>query len=264
MSLVFSAIVPHPPLLIPAIGKENIKKLAKTKAALEQLEEDLYISQPETLMIISPHGPMLSDSFCLNVSQRYEANLKDFGDLTTRLAFEPNLNLMLKIREAAQDKNLPVALQTDPDLDYGAAVPLYYLTKHLPKIKIVPVSFSLLDGKTHLDFGYLLKEQIMTANDRVAVIASADLAHTLSSDGPGGFRPQAKVFDETVIANLESHNTTGLLNIDAAVAKTAAECGYRSILILLGILQRVNYDLKILSYEGPLGIGYLVANFVLK
>ncbi len=264
MSLVFAAITPHPPILIPAIGKENITKLQRTKKAMEELEKDLYIAQPDTLLIISPHGEMLADSFCLNVNQSYEANLKEFGDLVTKLSFAPNLNLMLKIRESAQEKKLPVALQTEPVLDYGAAVPLYYLTKHLPQIKIAPVSFSLLDNKTHLDFGYLLKERIMEANDRVAVIASADLAHTLSSDSPGGFSPQAKIFDEQIIENLKSHNTTGIVNLDPEMAKAAAECGYRSILILLGLLQRVNYELKLLSYEGPLGIGYLVANFVLK
>jgi hypothetical protein len=37
MSLVFAAIVPHPPLLIPSIGKEAIKKIDKTKRALEKL-----------------------------------------------------------------------------------------------------------------------------------------------------------------------------------------------------------------------------------
>jgi hypothetical protein len=38
MSLVFAAIVPHPPLLIPSIGKEGIKKIDKTKRALEKME----------------------------------------------------------------------------------------------------------------------------------------------------------------------------------------------------------------------------------
>jgi AmmeMemoRadiSam system protein B len=174
------------------------------------------------------------------------------------------MNLMLKIREAAQEKNIPTVLQTEPSLDYGAAVPLYYLTKHLPKVKIMPISFSLLNNKTHLDFGYLIKEQIMSSNERVAVIASADLAHTLKSESPAGFSPQARVFDDQVIENLKNHNTSGLLNLEPNICSEAAECGLRSILILLGILQRVNYDLKILSYEGPLGIGYLTANFILK
>jgi len=35
MSLVFAAITPHPPLLIPSIGKDVIKKVDKTKKALE-------------------------------------------------------------------------------------------------------------------------------------------------------------------------------------------------------------------------------------
>ena len=41
----------------------------------------------------------------------------------------------------------------------------------------------------------------------------------------------------------------------------AGECGYRSILILLGIFHELNYRIEVLSYEGPFGVGYLVANF---
>jgi len=36
--LVFAAIVPHSPLLIPSIGKENYLRLKKTVAALDILE----------------------------------------------------------------------------------------------------------------------------------------------------------------------------------------------------------------------------------
>jgi MEMO1 family protein len=57
MSLVFAAISPHPPLLIPSIGKEAIKKIQKTKEALEKLEEDLYLSRPEIIIIISIWRP---------------------------------------------------------------------------------------------------------------------------------------------------------------------------------------------------------------
>ena len=43
----------------------------------------------------------------------------------------------------------------------------------------------------------------------------------------------------------------------------AGECGYRSILILMGILDGLNIKPRILSYEGPFGVGYLVADYKL-
>lgn len=264
MSLVFAAITPHPPVLIPNIGQDNLKKIQATKEAMEKLEQDLYVSKPETILIISPHGHLLPDSFTININPTYSVDLREFGDLVTKSEYACDFQLAQEITESAKLKNLPLVLQSDPILDYGSAVPLFYLTQHLPKIKIIPLSYSLLPAKTHLDFGYLIKECIMKANRRVAIIASGDLSHSLTSDAPGGFSPDGKKFDEAIIESLKNCNSTALLNLDPKFCQSAAECGLKSILILLGILQRVNCNFKILSYEGPLGVGYLVAEFVLE
>ena len=40
--LVFSAIVPHPPILIPALGQENLNLLKKTTEAMEKTAEKLF------------------------------------------------------------------------------------------------------------------------------------------------------------------------------------------------------------------------------
>lgn len=264
MPLIFAAITPHPPILIPDIGKDNIKKIRATKAALEKMEEDLYAAKPETILIISPHGRILPDTFSINTNPTYTVDLREFGDLTTKTQYQSDLTMIARISNSAQTKEVPLTLYTDQALDYGSAVPLYYLTKHLPEIKIIPLSYSLLEPKQHLNFGYLLKEEIMNTNRRVAVIASGDLSHALTSDAPAGFSPEGKKFDENLIENFKNHNTAGLLNLEPQICESAAECGWRSFLILLGVLQRVNYQLKILSYEGPLGVGYLVAEFALE
>lgn len=39
--LSFAAICPHPPLLIPSIGKEDILKVQETKTAMDLLSEDI-------------------------------------------------------------------------------------------------------------------------------------------------------------------------------------------------------------------------------
>jgi len=46
----------------------------------------------------------------------------------------------------------------------------------------------------------------------------------------------------------------------------AGECGLRSFCFLLGILEAggIDWQPEILSYEGPFGVGYLVANFKLQ
>ena len=67
--LVFAAIVPHPPILIPQIGKDNLKKLKKTVAAFNLLEEDLNAARPDVIVVISPHGEVNFDAFTINTNQ---------------------------------------------------------------------------------------------------------------------------------------------------------------------------------------------------
>jgi MEMO1 family protein len=54
-----------------------------------------------------------------------------------------------------------------------------------------------------------------------------------------------------------------LLRIDPELTAQAGECGLKSMLILAGILSGINLEPKILSYEAPFGVGYLVANFLI-
>jgi len=263
MSLVFAAIAPHPPMLIPSIGKDTIKKVEKTKKALEKLEEDLYLSSPDVILIISPHGSFFKDAFTIHHAVEYETDFREFGDLATRAKFHGETNLTYQIREATKGSSIPATMISEKNIDHGSAVPLIYLTAHLPNVKIVPIGFCDLDWKTHTDFGYVIKEQIMNTNKRVAVIASGDLSHALNNESPAGFNAAGSEFDKKIQELLENHNVAGMLQLDQKFTKDAAECGLRSFLILMGILRGVDYDYKNYSYEGPFGVGYLVANFVL-
>ncbi|MCX6778690.1 MAG: AmmeMemoRadiSam system protein B [Candidatus Magasanikbacteria bacterium] len=263
MSLVFAAFTPHPPLLIPNIGKENIDKLQATKKALEEMEKTLYISQPDTLLFITPHSKLFPESFTINANPELSFDFKDFGDLATRGTFNTDLNLIADISNAAKNQHIPLILQSDPSLDYGTGVPLFYLSQHLSNIKIIPIGYSLLDFKKHFDFGYFLKDIIMDSSKRVAVIASGDLSHRLSDKSPAGFSVMGKKFDDTLIETLKNGNISGLINMDEKFCQEAGECGLRSLLVLMGVLRNMNYNLKLHSYESPFGVGYLAADFAL-
>lgn len=259
MSLVFAAITPHTPLLVPSIGKDNLKKITKTKEALLKLEEELYLSHPDTIIIISPHGTVMKDAFTVNFCSEYVTNLKEFGDLSTTNVFRGESHLPYHIRQASYEHGIKTILISNGQLDYGSSVPLTYLTAHLPNVAIMPIGFSDLDWKSHLEFGYIIKEQIMKSNRRFAVIASADLSHALTSDAPAGFNAKGPEFDAIIQKLLSSHNTAGMLKLEPAFLNASAECGFRSLLILMGVLRDVNYTYQSYAYEAPFGIGYLTA-----
>lgn len=258
LMLVFAAIVPHPPILIPQIGKDNLRKLKKTVAALDLLEADLNAANPEILVVISPHAEMNHDAFTVNTKQFYTAGFESFGDFSTHLKFSADLGL-INLLKSKNEVNLPIQLNSEANLDHGAAVPLFYLTRKNNRRRIVPLAFSMLSYQKHLEFGAAVKEAIFSCDKRVAIVASGDLSHRLSLRAPAGFSPQAKEFDKKLIQLLKKKSPEGIMNMDSALIEDAGECGLRSILILLGAIRNMNYEVEVLSYEAPFGVGYLVA-----
>lgn len=260
--LVFSAICPHPPILIPTIGKDNIKKIKETVEAMKKLEQELYAAKPEVIVIISPHGEMIPDAFCINLNAQYKASFADFGDFTTKMEFKSSPMLALKIKERVENE-LPLVLSSLENLDHGASIPLFYLTKHLKDVEIIPICYSFLDYDKHFQFGQLLKKELAKTEKRVAVIASGDLSHALTKDAPAGFSPKGAEFDKELITLLKRKDIPSILKMKPKLIEEAAECGFRSFVILFGIIDEYKFEVEVMSYEGPFGVGYMVANFKL-
>lgn len=257
--IIFAAILPHAPFLLPSIGKNQLAKLQKTQQAILQLEQMLYVTRPDTLCIISPHGPVDSTAFGINLSADYRTSFKEFGDHQTSRQFRSEFMLIDRIQRSIR-KDIPFSLNSQSEVDYGIGVPLHLLSEHLANPTVIPVTTSGLDFKAHFDFGKAMHDELLNSTKRVAVFASADLAHNLTKDAPGGYAPAGAQFDAAVQELLTTRNIPGLIQLGEKESAGAAECGLRAILIALGILEGINYTAKILSYEGPLGIGYLVSN----
>jgi AmmeMemoRadiSam system protein B len=244
---------------MPNIGKEGLTLLEKTRQAMLQLEQELYVTQPETLVVISPHGESLPDAVCVNLNSKYVTNFTEFGDLTTKQEWKADVVLADRIREDFKLKHLPLTLTSSEFLDYGTAVPLTYLTAHLPKVRILPIiTASQLDMKAHYEIGKQLKDELMGSMKRISVIASADLSHRVSELSPAGFSPRGVAFDEKMIELLNKVTPTGVLDFDEAWLNEAQTCGAKVLAVLAGILDDVKHEPKIISYEKPFGIGYMV------
>lgn len=261
--ITFASLVPHPPLLIPEIGQEHLVELEKTVAAYQALEHELYVSQPETILVITCHGDIRDKSFTINQNPILRTRFKEFGDLVTNLNFRSDVALGYKIKESCET-SLPLILVANEIIDYGSAVPLYYLTKNLAQTKVVIVTISNLSRPEHLHFGRVIKKIIDVSSERIAVVASGDLSHKLHQDSPAGFSVKAQEFDQTIRRLLTAKKVEEIINLDESLLREAGECGYRSLLILLGIIKDFNFTAEELAYQSPFGIGYLTVNFKLE
>jgi MEMO1 family protein len=258
MPLVYGAIVPHPPLLLPSIGKENADRLTNTRKAFIKLALGLKQANADTILIISPHGTRSPNSFTLDIAPEYRTDFAEFGDLATKRVWKPNIELAAAIAARFEPKFL-VRTQTHDSLDHGSAVPLSLLTEGLPNMRIVPLSYAGLDHRAHFRFGLALRTLLAASSDRIAVIASGDLAHTLTKESPGGYAPQGAKLDQRVREVVSSKRLGMLLRLNPELVAKARECGLKSILVLGGAIHGLRFDIDILHYEAPFGVGYLTA-----
>ncbi len=263
MSLVFAAIVPHSPSTLPTV-RGNGEQLQSTLAAMKELEGELYVMQPDTIFLISPHAPMSEAAFSVNLSPEFICTYEDFGDANTSLRLHGDIELVSKIREYADQHSQSVNVITQPELDYGSAVALYHLTQHLPTVKIVPISLAQLGVEDHYAFGQLLRSVALQSNKRIALISSAELGHTLSADSVHGYHPAGEAFNKTILDCIRGGDLTQLQSFNLELAESAQSVNeFRTFVLLSGALGGARVQASVLSYEVDHGSGLLVAQFSL-
>ncbi len=258
--ICFAAIAPHPPIIVPGIGKEeDLKQVKKTILAMERLREDLEKAKPDTVIVISPHAPFDFGSFGINSAPVLAGDLSAFGS-GKQLSFENDSNIIQQIKKVSLAENISAHFYKSA-LDHGALVPLCYLTENI-RPKLVHLSFSGLDPVSHYQYGELIGGISADSPKRIAVVASGDLSHRLIPDAPAGYSPAGKKFDRELIGFLEEKKEKEILNFDGGFVEEAGECGLRSIIMLLGTVKTKEWHFDLFSYEGPFGVGYLVGRLV--
>ncbi len=262
MALVFAAIVPHSPLLVPNIGKENMALFAATLAATTALSEDFKAAKPDVVIVLTSHGHARQSGFVYNIAEHFTADLSAFGDLVTSWEFSGSIDLPARFREKLEDK-ASIQLTTDTKLDYGSAIPLS-LMGISAATPVVPISQSGQKLSEQAAFGKHLQTCILDEHVNIAVIASADLSHRVSKKSPAGYSAKAKKLDQKIIEGLTRGDSKEILAISPAALEDAAIEDFGTIAILLGILEGINCRAELLSYEAPFGVGHPVVRYRLS
>jgi aromatic ring-opening dioxygenase LigB subunit len=262
MSIALAAVLPHSPILIPNVGKENRDQLKQTITAYEKLTEEIIADGIETIVVISNQGLKLKEAMAINLCPEFDCSFVEFADLITELAVQGDVDLGQQIKASLETKG-KVQIISEPVLDYGSAIPFYLLANKQTKIKILPIYTSALSLQEHFDFGRLLKRELNLSEKKIAVIASADLSHKLSEESPAGYSPKAKRFDQKIINAVIKHKPQDIINFSPTLLKEVDESCARSIAMLLGIMDDIQKTAKLLSYEAPFGVGYAVIKYEL-
>jgi MEMO1 family protein len=264
--LRFAAILPHPTIIIPSIGKSNLNLARKTVNAMKAAGEKFRAVKADTVVLVSPHGPVQYDKFIINYSPTLRGGLSQFGD-TRKFIFENDREMVDEMVAKSREAHLPVGLVRELELDRGALVPLHYLVSEKDlnyNPRLVHMSFSMLPLEYHFQYGEILGKILQKTTKKISFVASGNLSHRVMPDAPAGYSPQGRIFDRTLVDLVKKKNVKGILNLDRGFIEEAGECGLRSIAILLGALSGSRWEVKSLSYEAPFGVGYMVANINIK
>lgn len=261
-------ILPHPPVLIPEIGKEQAKTAHQTAAAFQTVAEEIAEKKPDTIIITSPHAQFFRDYFFISDQPRISGDMSQFGKKNILLGFDNHVKLAQNIAENAAAKGIPAGSMEhkallrqnmDYDLDHGIIVPMYFICRQYHDFRLVPIALSGRSNTDHYRLGMAIAEAVQNNDCRAVLIASGDLSHKQKEDGPYGFTAEGPHFDEIIENLLVQGDAPGILNIDNYLAEKAAQCGLYSFDILLGTLEGNAFTTEVLSHEAPFGVGYMAA-----
>ena len=269
-NILKSYIMPHPPIMVPEIGKGEERKIEKTLNSCTAIGEEISRLKPHTIILITPHGPVFRDAVAISNMDKIQGSFEKFDARNVQMEIKINKDLTEVISSEARRKHMLLAEITEnskneygvsPGLDHGAMVPLYFINKSYKDYELVHITYGILPKIQLYEFGMFIKEAVRKYHNDVVIIASGDLSHKLSDDGPYGYNPLGSVYDKGITTLLSEGDVLNIFNMDNKLIDAAGECGMRSFYIMLGAMEGCRINGKLLSYEGPFGVGYGVLSF---
>jgi AmmeMemoRadiSam system protein A len=259
LSIPCAVLMCHAPIVIPKIAGGRARECARTTAAMAATAARLLAHAPDVLVIISPHTPRDPLRFGIAHDEQLSGDFAKFGvpELALQLPGAPEAAAMLA--QVAQESGLACSRVSGRRLDHGALVPLYFVREAGWNGPTLLLALPYPDTGTETAMGRALAEAATRLGQRWCVLASGDMSHRLTPDAPAGYHPSARQFDASFRDLLESGELERAADIDPALREIAAEDVVDSCTVAASA---VNFDAtghRILSYEGPFGVGYLEA-----
>jgi AmmeMemoRadiSam system protein B len=254
-NLKLVALVPHPPIMVQEVGGFEVEKVAMTVKAMNLLGKKITSIMPDTIILVTPHSTYHPSKFSIYTNEKLSGNLAMFGADQVNLNFQNDTDFVKKISE-----KYPMYEIKDIPLDHGTIVPMSFIKDAGFTGNLVVINYCGLPSEEQFAFGQKIRKVIKSfENKKFIFVASGDMSHRLIPHAPAGFHPDAHVFDDKIKQAIEQGDYDLIENIAFDVRERAGECGYNSLMIALGVLDSKAMKNKVYSYEGPFGVGYMVA-----
>ena len=259
-------MLPHPPLIVPDVGRGEEKKIEDTVCAYREAAKRIGEIKPETIVLISPHQTMYADYFHISPGKKAEGDLGQFraGGVKTEVWYDTEF--VEKLCRLADIRGLPAGTmgEREKKLDHGTMVPLYFVEQYWKEYRLVRIGLSGLPLIRHYELGQCIQRAAEALDRKTVLIGSGDLSHRLKEDGPYGYREEGPAYDRRIMDVMGRAAFGELLEFSEDFCEKAGECGHRSFTVMAGALDKMNLIPERLSYEGPFGVGYGICSYMVQ
>ena len=249
-----------------------MKDFAPTRKGMRELAAGIGVARPQTIVVATPHNLRMPKHIGVVMSENTSGSLAE-GRREVRLAVKCDLDLGAALVEEAEVARLPVvganygALggpMSDLAMDWGTLVPLWFFLRTVrPKPKVLVVTPARgIPLRQNFEFGRAVARAAERSSSRVALVASADQAHSHMKNGPYGFSPAATTYDRAIVEAVKAGRLGAVMSIDMKLVEKAKSDSLWQMAVLAGALSIVPMKGRLLSYQVPTYYGMLCASFV--
>jgi aromatic ring-opening dioxygenase LigB subunit len=271
LPLAFAAIAPHGSMAIAEWCKPEERTLAATtRAAMEELGRRFAAASPDVTIVLTPHNIHVERGMAVVLAGTMAGTLES-GAMPISMRVPVDRDFAIGITVAIGEAGVPVAAVSYGandtaaavfPMDWGTQVPLHFMggRDDPPKPIVMVAPARDLSWDAHVTAGRAIAKAADASGKRVALIASCDHGHAHDANGPYGFSPASKEFDDRVVELVKRDALGELLKFDREFVAEARADSFWQMLMLHGALGD-DWRGEFLSYEAPTYFGMLCAAY---
>jgi aromatic ring-opening dioxygenase LigB subunit len=236
-----------------------------------ELGEVFAVARPQAVVVATPHNVHLPASMGVIVSGRVAGQLAG-APPSIALDIPTEMTLAWLVLKALVEGGVPSSgisfggndpAEAVAPMDWGVLIPLWFMGGRadppVPLVVITPARD--LSAEDHIKAGSAVAEAAKESGLRVAFIASADHGHAHDPQGPYGFDPAAKKYDQLICNLVREDHLDRLAGIPPELVECAKADSWWQMLMLHGATRK-GWKGELLSYEAPTYFGMLTAAFL--
>lgn len=264
MAITAAALVPHPPLLLPELGRSPTPDLELLRSASRHAVATL-LDQAEALLVVGP-APAWGEA-----EPGAAGSFVPYGAPVTASLPAAAATPAVVDGPAGPSRNADAARWLDraalppgylTELPLSLAVAAWLLDQLAEERALPPVAAFGVPVGADAGQAAALGRALAAAVRReaqVGLLAMADLSARRTQRAPASFHPDAEEFDRRIGDAIRKAELGRLLEVDPALAAEMGAGGMAALWLLAGALADVRDLHGEVRYEGgPFGVGYLV------